>query len=59
KQTYSEFEFCNPHARKHYKREQYYWKKQTKLALAEAIKQIQKNKHLNIEFSTQTSAKMQ
>ncbi|CAG8782521.1 35529_t:CDS:1, partial [Racocetra persica] len=59
KQTYSEYGFCDPHARKHHKREQYYWKKQAKLASAEATKQMQKDKHLDIEFGTQTSAEMQ
>ena len=34
KRTYSEYGFCDLHARKHHKREQYHQKKQAKLASA-------------------------
>jgi len=37
KQTYSEYGFCNSHARKHRKREQYHRKKQAKLTLVETV----------------------
>ncbi|RIA81919.1 hypothetical protein C1645_744172 [Glomus cerebriforme] len=37
KRTYSGYGFCDPHARKHHKKEQYHRKKQAKIALAEIL----------------------